>query len=324
MTPRKIGIIGAGNVGKILAAHLSKAGHEVYAVEVRKDVIDAIEKLGVKVSGVMDLSARVTKMVPAIGQLAEYDVSHVFISTKVYVMPGIVNELRSLDDHKTCFISFQNGLGLQDILTPHIDNAYLFRAIVNYAGKPVVPGHVEATFFHKPNFIGCLPDAGPETVERAEDIATFLTEAELDTEYTPEINKRAWQKTILNSCLMPTSVLTRLTMGRIMQIAETRDVVEKHMMECLAVAKAEGYVFGDDFKDKAMKYLSGAGEHKTSMLVDFENGNPLEIDYLNGKIQECADKHGIPCKYNMLMLSLVKGLVEYRNKSKNAEVKRAA
>jgi 2-dehydropantoate 2-reductase len=316
MEKQRIGIIGVGAIGGVLCAKLGNAGHDVYAVDVRREIVDALNDSGVHLSGIMESDARLMKAVTSIDQLGGLELDHIFICTKAYVLPLIKDDLSKLDNGKTSFVCFQNGLDLMELLRPCLDNRCIFRVAVNYAGIVTEPGHVEVTFFHSPNYIGCLDCAEEETIEKAKEIAGLLSESGLETEYAPDIQKRVWQKVILNSALMLTSVLTRLPMNQIMGIPETREVIENHLDECLAVAGAEGFDFGDDFRERALQYLSGAGAHKTSMLVDFEEGNPIEMDFLNAKIQEHAEKHGVECRQNKLMLALVKGLLHHRNSGK--------
>jgi 2-dehydropantoate 2-reductase len=313
MNKRKIGIIGGGAVGSILAAHLGRAGHEVYVVDIREELVRAINEIGISVSGVMHITSRIKKALPSIGQLQGLNLSHIFICTKAYVLPGILGEISQLHDKKIAFICFQNGLDLLELIEPCLGSSCAFRGVVNYAGSITKPGYLNAMFFHPPNFIGCCNGACEETIEKAKEIASFLADSGLTTEYTPDIKQKTWQKTILNAALMLTSVLTRLRMNEIMEIPETRELIENHLDECIEVARAEGYEYGDEFREKALKYLSTAGAHKTSMLIDFEEGNPIEIDFLNAKIQEHADKRGVVCTQNKIMLSLVKGLLRHRN-----------
>jgi len=102
-------------------------------------------------------------------------------------------------------------------------------------------------------------------------------------------------------------------MAKIMGNPELKEIVETLLKDFLEVAKLEGYVYEEDFFEKAIGYLSNAGDHKPSMLTDFEAGRPLEIDYLNNKLQEYAKKHNVPCKYNKLLCSLIDGLLLHRD-----------
>ncbi|TML95914.1 MAG: ketopantoate reductase family protein, partial [Actinobacteria bacterium] len=47
MTPRRVGVLGPGAIGGLLAARLSKAGHEVTAIATERTAV-AIELLGMK------------------------------------------------------------------------------------------------------------------------------------------------------------------------------------------------------------------------------------------------------------------------------------
>src|SRR5260370_2465277 len=55
----KICVIGCGAVGSLFAAHLAKAGEaEVWAYDVWKDHVEAIQKNGLRISGAADLTVR--------------------------------------------------------------------------------------------------------------------------------------------------------------------------------------------------------------------------------------------------------------------------
>jgi len=146
-----------------------------------------------------------------------------------------------------------------------------------------------------------------------------MSKGGLTTEYAEDIKTKVWRKAILNSCLIPTSVITRLTMKHLMDLPDTKSIVESQIKQFLKIAKAEGHEFEPDFFDKAIHYLSNAGDHKPSTLVDFEQGQPLELDFLNVKIQHYADKHGIPCEENRVIISLINGLLRHRELTREHE-----
>src|SRR5580704_3724776 len=55
----KVCVIGCGSVGSIFAAHLAKAGEvEVWAYDVWKDHIDAVNADGLRISGAAEITAR--------------------------------------------------------------------------------------------------------------------------------------------------------------------------------------------------------------------------------------------------------------------------
>lgn len=310
MSKTRIGVIGAGPVGSILSAHLMNGGHEVYLVDVLSHLIEAIKQKGLQIVGVKELYARIDNAYTSIDQLHGIELNQIFVCTKAIDLPGVIKQLEKLNLEKTYYISFQNGIDNEEVLADHFPRENVFRGVANYAGMIARPGVVKMTFFHPPNFIGNLV---PESAEVAKSIAQLHSEAGIETKYTETIKKETWRKTILNSVLMPVSVITRLTMAKIMGHPELKAIVEALLRDFLEVAKMEGYVYKEDFFEKAIAYLSYAGDHKPSMLIDFEAGRPLEIDFLNNKIQEYAEKHNVPCKYNKLLCSLIKGLLLHRD-----------
>lgn len=51
------------------------------------------------------------------------------------------------------------------------------------------------------------------------------------------------------------------------------------------------------------------------MLVDFEVGRPPELEFLNGKLQEYAGRHGLPCETNRLLMALAQGILLHLEQS---------
>ncbi|MCK5636735.1 MAG: hypothetical protein KAH91_04870, partial [Thermoplasmatales archaeon] len=58
MEKLKVGVIGVGPVGGIMAAHLEKAGHDVTIVDILKAHMDEIKKNGLSVTGVKDMNVK--------------------------------------------------------------------------------------------------------------------------------------------------------------------------------------------------------------------------------------------------------------------------
>lgn len=306
MSKSRVAVIGAGPVGSILAAHLSNAEHEVHLVEVQTHLIEAIKEKGLQIVGVEELYARVDETYEEIEELKGIPLDQVYICSKAIDLPAVSRFLDELGLTDTDYISYQNGIDNELVLARHFPKERVFRTVVNYAGMIMRPGVVRMTFFHPPNHIGQIV---PEGIARAKELAQFMNDIGIETRYADSVQKEAWRKSILNSVLMPVSVTTRLTMARIMENPELRAIVEALMKDFLEVARCEGFEYGPDFHDDAIEYLATAGDHKPSMLMDFEAGRPLEIDYLNNKIQEYAEKHGIPCAYNKLLCTVIHGLL---------------
>jgi 2-dehydropantoate 2-reductase len=111
-------------------------------------------------------------------------------------------------------------------------------------------------------------------------------------------------------------------MKDVMESPEGLAVVKAIIDEAIAVAEAEGILFGKDFRQSCITYLKGGGDHRPSMAVDLENGLPTEIDHLNGRIIEYGLKHNLPTQVNQTVTALVqmaqRSMIQSRSDSGDA------
>lgn len=302
----QIGIVGAGPIGAILAGHLVRAGHNVAVIEVLPELTGAMRAKGIRVSGCADITtAAIPTVFSAIADLTAFAPELVFVAVKACSLRQVVPALKAALPSGCMVISFQNGLDTERELANTLGSARVVRMVVNYAGNIVEPGHVKMTFFNKPNYIGVQEPAQTQEVTR---IADMLTRAGLETVVAKDIRKQVWEKVILNAALSPLCALTRLTMKAAMDFPPTFGIVVQTLEEGIAVARADGYEFGADFRDFCIAYLRKAGHHKPSMLCDIEAARPTEIDYLSGAIAEYAKKYGISAPVNTTIAGLIRGL----------------
>jgi 2-dehydropantoate 2-reductase len=302
----KIAIIGAGPVGGILGAHLAHAGHYVVLCDIQKGHLDAIKERGLTIEGVSEMTAKCESLAYDISELSRYpEVDTIVICTKASVMPLVIPELKKAAHGGARFISCQNGLGNEEFLAEAFGPDNVLRIVPNYAGGRVGEGQIWMSFFNPPNYIGAMTDKGGPL---ARQMALMMSEAGLETHFTPDIKKHEWEKAILNVALSPVCALTRKPMRDMMDYEVTESLVEELLREGIRVAEAAGVAFDEGFFEHCVQYLRKAGYHKTSMHQDIDRGTPTEIDWLNGKIVERGRALGIETPYNSAITALVKGL----------------
>jgi 2-dehydropantoate 2-reductase len=308
----KFGVLGAGPVGAIMAAHLSKAGYEVTLIDILKAHMDEIKKNGLSITGFKDINISFNdkNICYGIDELIDIKLDFLFISVKASVLSQILPLLKQVTKPGLTYISLQNGLDNEDLIADEFGKENTLRIVVNYAGNLIDNGKIRMSFFNAPNYIGMI-DSSAEN--KAKELADIISKSDLETEFTPEIKKYEWEKIILNAALSPVCALTRRTMKQMMNCKDTRNLSEAILREAIEVAAANGYHFKDDFLEFCMNYLDKAGHHRTSMHVDIEKKNPTEIGFINGKIVKYGKKKGIPTPINSTIVSLIRGseLPEY-------------
>ena len=301
-----IGIIGLGPVGTILAAHLAKGGANVVVEDIAKELLVKVRKDGLRVSGISKLSARVDKVVGSLAELAEFEPNIVFVATKACFLKSVLAELKPVCTPKMRFVSFQNGLDSECLIAETLGIKTAYRVVINYAGNLDGPGDVRMNWFQPPNYIGAFQKGLYRTDETTKYIASMMTACGLATEEASDIKRHVWQKTILNSALCSVCALTGQTMKEAMEFEFSRGLSVKVLEEGLAVAKADGYDFGEDALDRFTSYLEKGGAHKPSMLVDVENKRPTEVDFVSGAIVSYGERYGVQAPVNDVLTKLLK------------------
>jgi len=302
-------VIGAGPIGNILSAHLLKEGIDVTLVDILKERLLEIKQKGLTVKDPGNQIRGDFVVFPKKFLFSSKEISEkpdlIFISVKTYSLMDVVSDISEISFSPQKLVVFQNGLDNEYQAAEVAGKENVLRCIINYAGSMVSDTEVEVTFFNRPNYIGVMDK---KNIPLAKETAEILTQAGLETEYSGDIKKHAWEKAILNACLASVSTVTGLTMKEVMDSNSLREIVEKLLLEGVKVAEGAGVKFSDNFYELGLSYLSKGGYHKPSMLVDIEKGGKTEIDFLNGKIVEYGEKLDISVPYNWMVTAIIKGL----------------
>ncbi len=303
----KVGIIGLGPVGMILASKLQEAGCDVAICEHNQAKANKIREEGITLENVISSSVKFKKVCQSISELEGWDADYLFFALKSHHTASAVKQAEALNTEKLTVISAQNGIDVEELLVAGFGESKTLRLIVNFAGNITAPNITKVTFFTPPNYLGSINDA---RAQQANEMARILTSVSLETLAVDsfEIVKRSWEKTILNAALSSLCGVGRLTMLEAMSDRDTVELIEQIINEGIQVAEAEKIYFPDNFTKWCMNYLKKGGDHFPSLAVDLINNRPTEIDYFNGKIVEYGRKHYIRTSLNLAFTNMVKAM----------------
>ena len=301
----RICIVGCGAVGSLFAANLAQLDDvEVWAYDLARDHVDAINANGLRLSGAGDVVGRLRATADA-EELPACDFG--IVATKaMHTEPAIAATAHAFADGSVCTV--QNGLGNEEALAGHV--ARVIRGTTFPAGRVVEPGHVQWDV-KGDTTIGPF-EPSPAPLEEVERLAEACTRAGLPTEAVADARGPQWRKVIFNAATNPIGALTGLTHGRVCEDAALRKLVSELVDEGKAVAAAQGIVLDAD-PEELIDHAARpdvAYDHKASMLQDVEARRATEIDYLNGGIVRFGRELGVPTPLNEAILALVKGLEE--------------
>jgi 2-dehydropantoate 2-reductase len=115
-----------------------------------------------------------------------------------------------------------------------------------------------------------------------------------------------WRKAVFNCVINPTTSLLGCEVGGIVDAG--LDPVKRQIIdECVAVARADGVMFDEDFVALIDRVFAGA-RTIASMRQDLMKGRRTEIDHMNGAVAALGQRYGIPCPVNAALTTMIKYL----------------
>ncbi len=301
--PEKFAVVGAGPVGIIVAAFLANRGYEVTLCDVVPGLLAPALDPGIRVEGTDTILAKVSRTTTRIEDLLADPPDVIVIAVKATALPLIAFALEGFAAEGRYVVSWQNGIDTERVLSRHLGEGAVMRAVVNFGCVPLGPGRVRIAFHHRPHHI---QELDPRSRDAAAGICEVLTGCGLTTLHTDRIVNLVWRKAILNSCTNPLCAITRKTMAEVMNDPILFHLVDSLIKEGVSVARANEFSLGSDFYPYCIDYIRTAGHHKPSMLQDIEAGRRTEVDYINGKIIEYGIQAAMATPYNTMIRGLVK------------------
>lgn len=290
----KIVIFGAGAIGGLLGAHL--AGNNDVTLVCRKEFAAAVNRDGLRVTGLSDIRVRPKAVTSARG-LEPPDM--LFITVKAYDTRAAAAEVRHIAGAGTMIVSLQNGLGNLEAIAEALPHAKVVAGVTSHGALVTEPGVIEHTG-RSYTVVG-----GPG----AEPVAKVLSEAGIETSVSGDIKADIWYKALVNSAINPIATLMRSPNRVLVEDARLRELAGRVVSEGSAVARAGGIGIDEAAAfDRAMRVAADTAGNRNSMLLDAERGRRTEIMQMNGAISAYGREAGIPTPANDLLTTLINAL----------------
>ena len=307
----RIAIYGAGSLGTILGAYISKAGVEIELINRNKAHVEALQNGGAKIVGTVQFNQNVTAYTP--DQMSGvYDV--VFLMTKQQHNAEVVTMLKEYLAEDGALVTFQNGLPeLQ--LAEILGEERVLGCTVAWGATLQEPGVCELT--SEPDALsfslGAISSTTNKYFDKVKDTLELMGTVDVEDNF---IGTR-WSKLLINAAFSGMSAVLGCTFGEAAGPKESRRIVQALIKECIDVCAAGGIriepVQGKDivklldysnaFK-RAISFMIipiAIRKHaklKASMLQDLEKGKRTEVDAINGVVSMFGRKVGCPTPMN--------------------------
>jgi 2-dehydropantoate 2-reductase len=291
----KAAIIGIGGIGGYyggkLAAKYAGAGEHQIIFIARGEHLKAIRERGLRL---MTVEGDLTAM-PALATENPRDAGLfdlVLVCVKSYGLEEAARRIKDNIHDETVIIPLLNGVNIAERLKAILPKGRILSGCVYISARVESPGIVRQVGGSCQFIFG--PDQAND-VEKYRPIEAFLQEAGIKAELVGRIALPIWSKYIFIDPLAGLTSMLGKPFGAILDNPIDRTMLEGLMQEVELVARVQGVPFPEDIVEATMaKAASFPATTKTSMLLDFEKGNPAELDIFMGYMVAAGKKLGVP------------------------------
>ena len=298
----RVAIVGAGAMGSVYAGLMASAGHEVFAITLWKDHVQAMARHGLRVEGASgDRTVSVHASTSTEG-LGPCDL--VVIATKAADVETAARSTLPLLCPETSVQTIQNGLGSADRVAAIIDADKVAVGVVGGFGASLrAPGHVHHNGMEMVRF-GAYANLPRAALEAG---AEIWRSAGFEVALFDDTDRMVWEKLIMNVAFSATSCLTGMTIGQVLSDPNAWQVARDCALEAAEVAAARGTELqvGDPI-EHVRSLGAKIPDARPSMLLDHLARQKSEIEVINGAIPREAAKVGLAAPVNATMVALVK------------------
>jgi 2-dehydropantoate 2-reductase len=289
----KIAVVGCGAVGSFYGAKLARAGHEVHFL-LRSDY-DAVQRQGVLIRSPEDdfqVRPRCARRPEEIGAA-----DLVLIGLKTTANEAFPKLLPPLVGSGTAVLTLQNGLGNEEDLARLFPVEQILGGLCFVCLNRVAPGVIQHLGYGQV----VLGEFQREPEPRTHELAARFSAAVVPCTVADNLARAHWQKLVWNIPFnglgvasaagfdalaqlardaRPSTTHECLTTDKLLADARWAQLVRELMIEVITAARALGYDIQEALADRQIERTRTMGAYRASTLIDFDRGQPLELQSL--------------------------------------------
>jgi len=300
MKPRIL-VVGTGAIGGFYGGKLAQTGARV-ATLCRSDY-ETVKAKGIRVtSSLGDFHFTPDKV---IRNLSEYSPPPDYILVGLKVLPEIdtAEIIKDVVGPETAIVLLQNGVEIEEPLVKAFPDNEIISGLAFICATRTSPGHIDHSDFGRV-VIGRYP-AGKSV--KAEELARLFNEAKLKCEVTEDAVTARWRKLVWNAPFNPISVLAGGADTKTMvENPESLELARQVMEEVCQIAEAVGHPLPVGVVQENIEGTRRMSPYKSSMLIDFETGRPMEVEAILGNGIRAAKRHNLAVPHMESLYGLLK------------------
>ncbi len=300
----RIAILGSGAVGGYYGAKLAHAGHDVTFIA-RGAHLDAIRARGLSVKsplGDFTVRARAESDPARVGP-----VDLVIFAVKAYGNRDALPMLRPLMQETTAVLTLQNGVESAEEVAGVVGKSATLAGATYVATAIARPGVIEQTGTHRKIVFGEAFGDRTRVSRRVSDIAQAMIEADIVIEPAADARHPIWEKFVYLSPFAGFTGAARLPIGPLRTDPSIRRQLIDAAAEVERVGRAEGVEFPSTLEDDLVKYLDAIPpDTRSSLLIDLQQGKPIEVEALQGAVVRRGRTTGVPTPIMATLYAVLK------------------
>lgn len=316
---KRYAIYGAGSLGTVLGAYITKNGGQIDLINRNKAHVAALNEHGARITGTVEMTVPVHAITPDQME-GRYDV--ILLMTKQLQNATVVTQLKDHLADDGVIVTLQNGLpepGIAEIVGANRTMGCVVEwgATLSEPGVCILTSEPDSLSFHMGKMEGISQAQFDMVKELLEKMCPVYAEENL-------MGAR-WSKLLINATFSGLGTVVGGTFGSVSENKLPRKVALACMKECIDVGHAAGVEFApvqgknitklfyykNAFKRTIATLLVPIAMKKhrniePSMLQDIKHGKSCEIDAINGVVCQWGRKGNIPTPVNDRIVEVIK------------------
>jgi 2-dehydropantoate 2-reductase len=290
-------------MGSLVGGQLRKAGADVTLIDIWKEHVAAINRNGLTMLSDQKQDNVKIRAVTSPPPGERFDI--VVILVKSARTREAAETAKTLLNDNGVAVSFQNGVGNEDIIAEVLGIDRTLGATLYFAGAIVEPGTVKQTTSKMTAAVGALSPAGHSM---AKALAETINRSDIQCRLEDDVLALKWEKMLINIGANAMAVISNNPNRTAGDDKNMRAAMIAICAEAIKVAKAKGIrlIGGED----AAAYVRKATdvhsyEQRSSMTLDLAAGRKTEVDVTNGAIERFGDELGIDTPLNTIVVQAI-------------------
>lgn len=242
-------------------------------------------------------------------------ISHLMVTTKAHQTLNALKQVKHRLSPESQVLLLQNGLGNHEAIRELLPDSIIFYGITTEGAYRTAP----CTIIHAgegETWIGSLSKPFVKLTQ-----FETLKRINKNCFWSNNIQARLWQKFSVNCAINGLTVTHQCKNGDLLKKPEACEQLKQISVEIESVLALKKIALSASLFEISSEVLRQTENNTSSMLQDFNAGQPLELDYLNCYLSRKANKLGLAMPHNNALIQRINQMLSKRPRNTESRAK---